>query len=79
MTWRKRRPSYARYLGKLTAHQRERFDGWWKDCAEQGFCDGFGGAQYRRALNQWAKEGAPSGIANWLAAFFAESDRAPEQ
>ncbi len=38
------------------------FDDWWITLAEQGMCDGFGGAEYERVRREWADAGFPSPI-----------------
>lgn len=38
----------------------------WQEMEALGQCDGLGGSQYRRALQDWKREGCPTPVASWL-------------
>ena len=51
----------ARYL-----RLKPRFDLVWKEEAEEGHCDAWGGDEYRRVLQSWFWAGSPSEIREYI-------------
>jgi len=50
----------------LANDSRELFDYWWMFAAEAGACDGFGGAEYHRVLEEWMKAGRKPAVLRFI-------------